>query len=107
MKNGAASEIWKQRVEEFLKTNKTQTSWCKENNYPPKTFSYWVRKFKEQILPIEKPKVNFMPIKVQSETRPTPAVPIVIRIGASSIEIRSGFDAKLLSEVVKTLEAIC
>lgn len=107
MKNGTASEIWKQRVAEFLKTNQTQASWCKENNYAPKTFSYWVRRFKEQLSPIEKPKVNFMPIKVQNETAPTSAAPIVIMIGAASIEIRSGFDSKLLSEIVKTLEAIC
>lgn len=107
MKNGTASEIWKSRVEEFLRTDKTQASWCKENNLAPKTFSYWYRRFKEQLFSIEKPKVNFMPIKVESELIPAPAVPIVIKIGATSIEIKSGFDAKLLSEVVKTLEAIC
>lgn len=107
MKNGTASEIWRHRVEEFLKTNQTQASWCKENDYPPKTFSYWFRRFREQLLPIESPKVNFIPIKVQSEIISTPAAPIVIKIGAATIEIRSAFDSKLLSEVVKTLEAIC
>jgi len=107
MKNGTASEIWRHRVQEFLKTNQTQASWCKENNYAPKTFSYWFRRFKEQLLPIEKPKVNFIPIKIQSEIMSTPAAPIVIRIGAAEIEIKSGFDTKLLSEVVKVLEAIC
>ncbi|MCX8167289.1 MAG: hypothetical protein N3E37_05570 [Candidatus Micrarchaeota archaeon] len=107
MKNAASSEIWKSRVEEFLKTNKTQASWCKENNYAPKTFSYWFRRFKDQLLPIEKTKVNFIPIKVQNEIPPTPVPSIVIKIAAATIEVRSGFDAKLLQEVVKSLEAIC
>lgn len=107
MKNATPSEIWKKRVEEFLKTNKTQASWCKENNYAIKTFNFWFRRFKKQSSTIQSPVVNFIPIKVQNETTPISVSPIVIKITSATIEVRTGFDSKLLLEVVRTLGEIC
>lgn len=48
-------------------------------------------------------EMKWIPVSVED----TRASKLNIKIGSAVIEVESGFDAKLLTEVIKTLDATC
>jgi hypothetical protein len=112
--NNALNMEWKEKVDEFKLSGKSQIEWCKERNIHPRRFSYWFLKFKNDI-DEKDPAINWIPVSIDNHidknnnkiTSSTTNKSITIRIGKAVVEIEKGFDASLLAEAVKVLGAIC
>lgn len=96
-------QFWSSRVDTFKASGLTQAQFCKNNGYKVKQFNYWLRKFRELNNGSNNNEMKWIPVSVED-----PRVSkLNIRIGSAVIEVESGFDAKLLTEVIKTLGAVC
>jgi hypothetical protein len=94
---------WAVRVADYKASGLTMSTWCAANQCTIHQLKYWLRKpnnvFSSNTLT---PSTNWVPLTVSS---PIPSNPtLVVRIGQACIEIRTGFDPRLLREVVHALE---
>lgn len=96
-------QLWSSRVETFKASGLTQAQFCKNNGYKVKQFNYWLRKFRELNNGSNNNEMKWIPVSVEDPR----ASKINIRIGSAVIEVENGFDANLLTEVIKTLGAVC
>ena len=97
---------WTARVAEFKVSGLSQTAWCKTKNINNRTFSYWVTKSKNTTQQKVK-QSNWIALK-SSELEQKPKSPsITVKIGQAALEINSDFDPKLLSNILKVLNALC
>jgi hypothetical protein len=48
-----------------------------------------------------------VPLSVEETASSSSAPALTVRIGSAEIEVRPGYDAQLLQEVVRTLMALC
>lgn len=106
----------KQRRQEWIaciadyKTRRlTMVAWCAAQHVTKTQLKYWLRKLKDEvhsedvIIP-----TRWVPLTVANSIQSTiSAPPLFVHIGQAHIEIRTGFDPRLLREVVQALEAPC
>ena len=93
------SMIRRQQVNDFRASGQTAAAWCSENNLNINTLRYWLTKCNREA----KSELNgetFIELKQPSIRE----VPIIVKIGAVSIELYSGFHAETLREAIA---AIC
>lgn len=85
------------------------TAWCNANQVTLHQLKYWLYKAKPSpaaSLPPAATTNRFVPLAVTEHASAT-ASSLVVRVGAASIELRTGFDSKLLRDVVQALQASC
>ncbi len=105
MANTELREEWERRIAVFRSSGQTQVEWCKINNLNLHQLKYWLKK-------IERPdsnhdtNPNWIPVNLEDSSIENNAG-LVVRIGAASIEVKPGFNAAILADVVKTLKSIC
>lgn len=82
-------------------------AWCAEHQIPFNQMKYWVRKLSPKS--DKRKNSNWLPVILPAVTEPEqlPAHPLLVRVGGASIEVRRDFDAHLLGQVVRALEAGC
>ena len=99
-------ELWKQRVEEFENSGQAATVWCREHGLKDHQLRYWRRKFnKAASKSVSESNLQWQPIEIgQHETSESK---LEIRVGKAAIEAKSGFDKKLLQDLVVTLAELC
>ncbi len=91
-------ELWKSRIAEFKASGQGVTKWCKEYDVNPQQLYYWLRKENPQA--ITETKLTWLPLEVNSRE---PHDSLVVRFGRVAVEVKPGFDPKLLVDVVNTL----
>jgi hypothetical protein len=101
-----AKDQWKTRVDEFKASGLSQTAWCKTKNINLRTFSYWITKFKNNTQQKVK-QPNWIALKSNEIEKKTESSPLTVKIGKAVLEIDTEFDPKLLSDVLKVLNALC
>jgi hypothetical protein len=96
--------MWKKRIKNYQASGWSAARWCKENGVPESSFSKW----KKKILELEKKKEAAVTqwVAVPKEKRETTTV-VTIRIGAVEMEVKPGYDAKHLQQVLRTVMAVC
>lgn len=101
------AEAWISRINDYRASGETVVAWCERHKVTPKQFYYWMRKLNKadrQMPTTSSPK--WVALSVQ-ESAPETAPPILVRIGAATVEVRAGFDAAVFAEVARTLKALC
>lgn len=93
------SLIRRQQVNEFRASGQTAAAWCSENNINITTLRYWLTKCNREVKADLKQE-TFIELK-QTLTK---EAPVIVKIGAVSIELYSGFHPETLREVIG---AIC
>ncbi len=105
---------WITLIENYKASGLTMAAWCAANQFTLHTLKYWLSKLKgissssySTTSKQSSPSV-FVPLTVK-ESRISVSAPslLVVRIGEASIELRSGFDPRLLQEVVQVLRSSC
>jgi len=96
-------ECWKERIEGWRQSGLTQTEYCRVNDLNWHRFVYWKKRLKK-----EEPVVSFVPVNIGALPRPhypdrTTAIRVLVG-NRFKIEIAHGFDARLLGQVLLTLE---
>lgn len=99
--NPALRQEWEQRIADYKASGQTQTKWCEANGISYHQFVYWKKRIKDQHK--EKANNSWVPVIIE-ETKPTQFDSLLIKVGSVSIEVNSGFNSTLLTEVIKVLK---
>ena len=96
---------WKQHIESWQETGLTQTEYCRRHNLKHHQLVYWKKRFSKS-----EAGVSFVPIKLDDlldipSQFDTTALCLVIN-NQFKIEIRHGFDAQLLRQLIFALRGL-
>ena len=89
--------LWTTRITEFKASGQNVPTWCADNNIRPYQLWYWLRK--EKLATIDT-TLAWLPVDL-SNTEFQDS--LLVRVGQVVVKVKSGFDPKLLLDVVNTL----
>lgn len=95
------SMIRRQQVNDFRASGQTAAAWCSENNLNINTLRYWLTKCNREAKADLKQEA-FIELKQTSAKE----VPIIVKIGAISIELYSGFHVETLREAIAAIRSL-
>jgi len=95
------SMIRRQQVNDFRASGQTAAAWCSENNLNINTLRYWLTKCNREAKADLKQEA-FIELKQTSVKE----VPIIVKIGAVSIELYSGFHVETLREAIAAIRSL-
>lgn len=101
------AELWASRIDDYRASGERVAAWCERHQVPPKQLYYWMRKLKsgdQQTPPAGGPRWVALAV---AESAPGEAAPILVTVGAATVEVRAGFEPAVFAEVVRTLKALC
>ena len=96
---------WKQHIDSWQETGLTQAEYCRRHNLKHHQLVYWKKRFSHT-----ETGVSFVPLKLEN-LLDTPAPPdcaslcLVIN-NHFKVEIRAGFDAQLLRQLIFALRGL-
>ena len=107
-------DMWKKRVEDYQASGFSAARWCRENRIPESTFWTW----KQRVMGAKAAATSETKSSTPKEATPRwvaiseeePALEtavLTIRLGAIGIEVKPGYDEKLLQHVIQTLMPLC
>ncbi len=101
-------ESWKARIADFRASGQTGAAWCAANQIKEHQLWYWVQKFSGKTSS-KRSSSTFIPVEIHDTNHPVHHTDdsLMIQVGQASIEVKPGFDAGLLRDVVKILAALC
>ena len=91
--------IWAARVAEFKSSGQSVLTWCAEQDVKAHQLWYWLRKEKQESA---ENALSWLPLDLSDAGL---QISLLVRVGRVAVEVRPGFDPKLLVDVVKTLIA--
>ncbi|MGE4271900.1 MAG: IS66 family insertion sequence element accessory protein TnpA [Desulfitobacterium sp.] len=94
----------RQQVSNFRSSGMTAVAWCSENNMKVSTLRYWLNKFKHESQVDDHDEEVFIEFKHQESI--AKETPLIIKIGAVSIELYPGFKAESLREAIAAIRSI-
>ena len=96
---------WKQHIESWQETGLTQIEYCRRNNLKHHQLVYWKKRFLKT-----ETGVSFVPLKLEDlldiPSQPDCAALCLVINNHLKIEIRAGFDAQLLRQVIFALRGL-
>ena len=96
---------WKQHIDSWQETGLTQIEYCRRNNLKHHKLVYWKKRFLKT-----ETDVSFVPIKLEDLLDiPAPPESASLFLAINNyfkIEIRPGFDAQLLRELIFVLRGL-
>ena len=97
--------FWKQHIDSWQETGLTQAEYCRQHNLKHHQLVYWKKRFLKTAT-----EVSFVPLKLDDlldiSTPPTQASLSLVINHHFRIEIRAGFDAQLLRQVIVALRGL-
>jgi hypothetical protein len=102
------AEYWAKHVEGYRSSGLTRAQYCAQNGIRVANLDYWRKKlnFSEKAAKQDKAGA-WLPLRVVDEHVSGGGSQIDLRVGRITVEVRSGFDSKLLFEVLRAVGAIC
>ncbi|MBT9169509.1 MAG: hypothetical protein DDT19_02869 [Syntrophomonadaceae bacterium] len=91
--------LWAARIVEFRASGQNAAAWCASNNFSTHQLRYWLKR--DQKVSSMKP-LDWMSLNLSKQGV---CDALLVRVGGATVEVRPGFDQKLLGDVVKTLMA--
>lgn len=95
---------WEARVNDFQVSGLSAVAWCAANNIKTHRLYYWLRRLRTEVA---EPVGPSRWLSVETEEPQSPASSLCIRVGQATVEVKPGFDATLLADVVRTLAGLC
>ena len=100
MANLELQQQWARRVAEFQDSGVSGAKWCQMHGYKEHQLWYWVHKFRRAGR-----KKTESTGWLQLETKETTL--LQVKVGHAVVTVQHGFDPKLLTEIVRTVSALC
>jgi len=97
---------WQRHVESFDASGLTRKAYSKKNRIQVYQLDYWRRKISRMDKTQDIPGVQWVPLKISDEPAERDSH-IDLWVGSFRIEIKPGFDPKLLAELLRTVGAGC
>jgi hypothetical protein len=96
---------WKQHIDSWQQTDLTQVEYCRQHNLKHHQLVYWKKRFSKT-----EANVSFVPLNLENlleiPTRQDQGSLILVFNNQFKIEIRSGFDAQLLHQLIFALRGL-
>ena len=96
---------WKQHIDSWQETGLTQAEYCRRHNLKHHQLVYWKKRFLKT-----ETDVSFVPLKLEDlldiPTQPDRASLCLVINNHFKIEIRAGFDAQLLRQLIFALRGL-
>ena len=100
-------QYWQKQVEAFKTSGLTREAYSKENGIRVYQLDYWRRKISRKERTPERIYTNqWMPVNISEEPAAKNSS-LDLWIGTVRIEVKPGFDSKLLAEVIHAVGAVC
>jgi hypothetical protein len=96
---------WERRIALYKTSGLTQSKWCEINEISIHQLKYWLYKI-DSSDSSQKSNNKWIPIALE-ESDEQQNETLNIKVGSASIEVKPGFNPKLLAEVVKALKSVC
>jgi hypothetical protein len=96
---------WKQHIDSWQQTGLSQAEYCRQNNLKHHQLIYWKKRFLKA-----ETEASFVPLKLEDlldiSAEPDRASLALVINHHFKIEIRAGFDAQLLRQVIFALQGL-
>lgn len=117
--------LWINRIKECRASDLTVAQWCKQQNFSVKTYYYWMKKIKRELLDASLPTLVESPIKQQfpleqpvfskvqtmtegiSGSHSSNTLAATIRIQDIFLDIHSGADQSTIEMILLTIKRVC
>jgi len=98
----AQQQLWRGRIEQ----SHFEHEWCAANDLKPHQLWYWLRK--HQLTDSQTGMSSrWLPVEFSDPEPESHTSSLLIRVGQATVEVKPGFDPTLLSDIVRTLAALC
>jgi hypothetical protein len=101
---------WDSRIANYRDSKKSVRQWCAANNVKPDRLWYWLRKYKTDESADKNTALvqlnQWLPLEIGEHLPIEHDNALNIKIGEACIEVKTGFDPILLSQVVR-VPALC
>ncbi|RME60758.1 IS66 family insertion sequence hypothetical protein, partial [Candidatus Parcubacteria bacterium] len=101
--------FWQRHIARWRQSGITQAEYCRRHNLCRRQFTYWKGKLKDS----SREPISFIPVKVVDtqekqclEKGAGSSSGVVLYRGRYRIEVREGFSAEVLGEVLRVLEVM-
>lgn len=98
--------MWQHRVDDYNASGQPIAIWCKENDVKPARLRSWIREFSSDHS-VAKEVPNWVSINTTEFKDVINENPLIVKIGAASIEINSNFNKDLFLKVTEVLLSLC
>ena len=95
--NDDLNRQWERRIADYRASGLTAAAWCAREGITVSQLKYWIQKARKAAKEVGAPKWTRVEVAPESPA----ASKITINVGAARIEVESGFDSLLLSEVLR------
>jgi hypothetical protein len=97
MTRAERQNLWAARLVDFKASGQSVRAWCAGQGINPRQLWYWLKKERQDSA---ESKLSWLPLDLSDASLQST---LVIRVGRVAIDVKPGFDPKLLLDVVKTL----
>lgn len=98
-------KLWEKRMKEWEASGLGGKSWCKQQGISECQFWYWKKRLGNSGSEKEKEIKKWAPLVI--EDAPKNESTLTVRMGNVEIEVKPGYNAPLLQDVVRTLLSVC
>ncbi|HUS90160.1 MAG TPA: helix-turn-helix domain-containing protein [Desulfosporosinus sp.] len=97
---------WEARVTAFRASGQSTSAFCAAHDLKPHQLWYWLRKHQPVDTPSAMPS-QWLTVEVGDLGLVDQRSALLVRVGRATVEVKPDFDPALLSDVVRTLAALC
>jgi len=102
--NPEKKEYWQRQIEAWRSSGLSRKVYCEQNGIKISTLDYWCQKLRPSGKENATGKTSWIPLRIDEDE---PSSGIDLRIGRITVVIKPGFDPALLSELLRTISALC
>ena len=97
---------WMDLVKDFKASKLTLVAWCRENNISKSSIYPYLKKYKNQseTKQVETKEQNWGAISLPKNIEKSA---ISLKMGSITLDVKSGFDKKTLSEILSVVMELC
>jgi len=97
---------WENRITAYKASGRSTKEWCAAHDLKPHQLWYWLRK--HQLADSQTGMSSrWLPVEFSDPEPENHTSSLLIKVGQATVEVKPGFDPTLLSEIVRTLAALC
>lgn len=98
---------WAARIAHYEASGQTMNAWCETQHVTKDQLKYWLRVLKIRPVDVVNAPAPFLPLSLHEPVGRQATTPVLLHVGGIRVEVRTGFDPKLLREVVAALATPC
>ena len=102
--NQEKREYWQRHIDILKSSGLTRRVYCEQNEIKLSTLDYWCQKLSSSAKKEGTDKSSWIPLQIDEDDTSSG---IDLRIGRIMVAVKPGFDPVLLTEVLRTIGALC